>query len=331
MVVSRAKDDFLAALSHELRTPLNPVLLLASEGAADTTLSYEARASFAMIRTNVELEARLIDDLLDLTRITQGQLTLDKRPLDIHAALADALAISQTEAKKKHIQLDTDLEIIPHRLMGDPVRLQQIFWNLLQNAVKFTPEGGKIRVETRTSVENGRIRIRIVDTGIGLTREEMGRIFGAFVQGEHAAGGTEFRFGGLGLGLAISRRLVELHGGTLVAASPGRGQGATFTLEFSGLNFEAKGLPATLADPWARAEHCHGNQTPGKRILLVEDHEATRVALTRLLLRRNYQVCAASSVSDARNLAQRGKVRLGGFRYWTAGWRWLRADVGTAR
>ena len=300
----RAKDEFLAALSHELRTPLNPVLLVASEAAADSGLPPAAQASFEMIRRNVELEARLIDDLLDLTRITCGKLTLEKRPLDLHTPLVDALAIVQVEAEKKHIELTRDLETTPHRMMGDPVRLQQIFWNVLKNAVKFTPDGGKIKVESRTLVQNRRICIKVVDTGIGLTSEEMGHIFDAFVQGEHAAGSSIHRFGGLGLGLTISRKLVELHGGAMYAASPGRDQGATFTVEFSGLNFEPKDFPATPADQPGTVGLYQLGKTPGKRILLVEDHEATRVALAQLLSRRNYQVLAANSVAQARGLAQ---------------------------
>jgi signal transduction histidine kinase len=231
LAASRAKDDFLATLSHELRTPLSPVLLLAGEGANNADLPAEVRADFATIAENVALEARLIDDLLDLTRIARGKLSLELRPIDLHAALRAALAMVQAEVRQKSIALTLRLEPGSQPVLGDDVRLKQVFWNVIKNAVKFTPPGGGIVVETRARSESSRLSVLFTDTGIGMTAGEITRAFEAFSQGDHANAGTSHRFGGLGLGLAISRQLVELHAGTITATSGGRNQGTTFQIE----------------------------------------------------------------------------------------------------
>jgi PAS domain S-box-containing protein len=305
VAASRAKDDFLAALSHELRTPLNPVLLVASDAAENPKLPPEIRADFDMIRRNVELEARLIDDMLDLTRITRGKLSLEKRPLDVRAVLQDAIAILQADVVKKKISLTFDFRAAQHMISGDAVRLQQIFWNVLKNAVKFTPEGGKITIETRTLAESGNIAVEITDTGIGLTADEISHIFEAFSQGDHAAATGAHRFGGLGLGLAISRMLVELHSGTIRAASVGRDQGATFTIEFQCLQAGEQKKNSAPAEQPAADSQTAPKKKSGKRILLVEDHEPTRTALAHLLTRRDYKVMTANSAAEALALARR--------------------------
>jgi signal transduction histidine kinase/ActR/RegA family two-component response regulator/uncharacterized membrane protein affecting hemolysin expression len=300
---NRSKDDFLAALSHELRTPLNPVLLLASEAAEDTQLPAEVRAQFATIRNNVELEARLIDDLLDLTRITRGKLSLNQETLDVHQILQDAISIVRVDATAKQIALALDFRAEEHIISGDPVRLQQIFWNVLKNAVKFTPGAGKITV--KTFAENGAIFIEIIDTGIGMNTAELKRVFNAFAQGDHAESGSH-RFGGLGLGLAISQKLVELHSGVIQAASDGRDKGATFTIKLplcapaDQKSESTNPTPSKNSDMLAR----------GNRILLVEDHEPTRTALAHLLSRRNFEVLTAASVTEARELASKNKIDL---------------------
>ena len=308
---NRSKDDFLAALSHELRTPLNPVLLVASEAANNAELSAETRAHFDMIRRNVELEARLIDDLLDLTRITRGKLSLEKSPLDVRAVLQDTIAIVQADVDKKQIALIFDAGPKAHIISGDAVRLQQIFWNVLKNAVKFTPVGGKVTIEICSQPESGNIVVKITDTGIGLTSGEIVHIFDAFSQGDHAVKSGARRFGGLGLGLTISRMLVELHSGAIYAASLGRDQGATFMIEFPSAKAN------TNNDSFAPEQHLLPDTsqtvfTPKKVrcILLVEDHEPTRIALTHLLTRRNYKVMSATSVTEAIARAQREKFDL---------------------
>src|ERR1700744_2427227 len=198
LAASRAKDDFLAMLSHELRTPLNPVLLVASDAANNPDLPPRVRTDFAMISKNVELEARLIDDLLDLTRITRGKIILDKHFLNVRQILEDAIVNIQEELNRKAISLDLKLNAAGHTVFADAVRVQQIFSNLLKNAVKFTPNGGRLTVET--SVSDDRLKIRITDTGIGMLPEEIANVFTAFSQGSHADIGTTHRFGGLGLG-----------------------------------------------------------------------------------------------------------------------------------
>jgi PAS domain S-box-containing protein len=295
---NRAKDDFLAALSHELRTPLNPVLLLASDGVRNADFPPQARMDFNTIRQNVELEARLIDDMLDLTRITRGKLTLETKLVDIHSALHDAVGTVHADIEHKQIELALNFNAERATVRGDSVRLRQIFWNLLKNSVKFTPNGGKISVDTRSS-DNGRIIVAVTDTGIGMSMDEIKRIFGAFAQGAH-------QFGGLGLGLAISRALVELHSGSIRAESTGKGRGATFTIELP--------LAKDLGKPETRAETDTGlsRRISGKglRILLVEDHEATRTSLMHLLMRRDYKVVPAGSLGEARGLLEKEKFNL---------------------
>lgn len=304
LAASRAKDDFLAALSHELRTPLNPVLLLASEAAQDPRLPPDAREDFETIRKHVELEARLIDDLLDLTAITRGKLSLDRRRTDLHAVLRDAIATVSPDVQEKRIGLILQTGAQRPEVIGDPVRLQQVFWNVLKNAVKFTPEAGRIFVETATGRD--RVTVRVTDTGIGLSPTELDKVFDAFSQGDHAGVGGSHRFGGLGLGLAISRMVIELHQGTIRATSEGRGHGATFTIELP-LAPATKQGEEPVAPP--RAPEADTRAVPiadgsrNSRILLVEDHAATRTALERLLTRRHFSVVAAASMADARALA----------------------------
>jgi PAS domain S-box-containing protein len=301
------KDAFLAALSHELRTPLSPVLLLATEASQNKSLPPKVRADFATICKNVELEARLIDDLLDITRITTGKLALEFSPVDIHAVLRSAIEMVKSQIEQKNIRLSLNLEEKASAMEADSIRMQQVFWNILKNAVKFTPENGKITV--RTDLESGRLLVSISDTGIGMTRDELERAFDSFAQGDHATNGGARRFGGLGLGLAITRKLVESHGGWIKAASRGRDQGATFkvNLPLTDLPIARTAQKKTEAD----AARDAGPEMPGRmRILLVEDHEPTRVALSRLLTRRHHSVEGASSVAEARQLATKDKFDL---------------------
>ncbi|HEY1662641.1 MAG TPA: PAS domain S-box protein [Verrucomicrobiae bacterium] len=293
---NQAKDNFLAALSHELRTPLNPVLLLASDGAANPDLPPGARMDFDTIRKNIELEARLIDDMLDITRVAHGKLKLNFQPADAHSILHDAISAVQSDLERKKIELTLHLNAKRQNISGDATRLQQIFWNVLKNAVKFTPENGKISVET--GVIDLRLVVKVSDTGIGMSADELTRIFDAFSQGTHSG------FGGLGLGLAISHKLVELHHGSIRAFSKGKGRGATFVIELpfgqkvTGDSTVAKTFPSRSA-PVSRPKKL----AQKIRILLVEDHEPTRVALAHLLVCRNYKVETAKSLAEARTLA----------------------------
>jgi PAS domain S-box-containing protein len=312
LAASRAKDDFLAALSHELRTPLNPVLLLASESAEDQSLPERVRADFATIRKNVELEARLIDDLLDLTRITRGKLLLEMRPHDVHSIVRDAIATVQAEVNRKAIDLKIDLNPGAAFVLGDAVRLQQIFWNVLKNAVKFTSDRGQITVKTGALIGTGEITVEISDTGIGMAPAELERIFDAFSQGDHAGPAGSHRFGGVGLGLAISRMLAELHHGSIRATSQGRGHGAKFFITLPLMRTDSRvtkqptappaAPPATALDGLPDVQPFRG------RILLVEDHMPTRQTLEQLLTRRNFEVVSAGTVGEARALMETEQV-----------------------
>ncbi len=304
---SRAKDEFLATLSHELRTPLSPVLLLAGEGVDNPEFPEEARRDFRTICKNVKLEARLIDDLLDLTRITQGKLALEMQPLDLHTVIRDALETVQGEVSARKQQVTLDLTAEPHEVVGDGVRLQQACWNLLRNAVKFTPEHGTIHLATISRGDH--IQFSVTDTGHGLTPQEVETVFEAFSQGDHAAGGSSRQFGGLGLGLTITRLLAQAHHGSVRAESEGRGRGARFTLS---LPLRPAARPPT-ADLFPIGQVCSGVESegavpnslavgsggPGLRILLVEDHQATCETLARILTRRGHQVVAVSTVAGA--------------------------------
>ncbi len=309
VAASRAKDDFLAALSHELRTPLNPVLLLASEGEQNPDYSVEVRADFETIARNASLEARLIDDLLDLTRITQKKLTLESQPHNLHAILSDALATIKADVHDRAIHLTIDCAPAAPIIIGDPMRLQQVFWNVLKNAVKFTPPGGSINVTTRIDDAPARAVVSITDSGFGMNEAELARIFQAFTQGDHARKPGAHNFGGLGLGLAISKTLIDLHHGTITASSPGRGHGSTFVIELPIVAASVINSKSSL-EPSSAALTGESAVNLGPRILLVEDHAPTRITLTTLLSRRRFAVFPASSVGHALDIAAHEEIDL---------------------
>jgi signal transduction histidine kinase len=221
----RAKDQFLAVLSHELRTPLTPVMLALRRLSRRTDLPEGATDALAMIQRNVELEARFIDDLLDLTRISRGSFEIMHKPLDLHEVIRQALEVVGPEIEAKGHRITLELTATHSHLVGDAARLQQVFWNLLRNAAKFTPDGGSILVRSRD--EKASILAEVRDSGIGFEPGSAERIFSAFVQANAA---ISREFGGLGLGLAISRAVVTAHSGTIAASSPGPNQGASFTV-----------------------------------------------------------------------------------------------------
>jgi two-component system CheB/CheR fusion protein len=290
---NRGKDRFLAMLSHELRTPLTPVLMTAAELRSDESLPAEVREHLEMIERNVALEARLIDDLLDLTRITRGKLTLRAEPCDLHSLLSLVAEMVQSEARQKQIQVELDLAARQTFAIGDSARLQQVFWNLLRNAVKFTPVGGHVRIHS--SDAGDRARIEVSDDGIGFEPAAAARIFEPFEQT-----GSGHRFGGLGLGLSIAKAVVDLHQGTIIAESAGPGKGARFVVELprAGAAQEESAAPG--------AHHANGNTRNAEapmRLLLVEDHEPTREVLTRLLTRAGHQVTTARCLEEARAAA----------------------------
>ncbi len=285
-----AKDRFLAVLSHELRTPLNPVLMAASAMETDPHLPVEIRADISMIRRNVELEAKLIDDLLDLTRIANGKVQLQRRIVDAHDLLEEATAVVRGDPSTPQPRIELELHAPQPHVDGDPARFQQIVWNLIRNSVKFTPAEGHVTV--RTSNQDGLLRIQVCDTGIGIDAESLPKIFNAFEQLEIE---RNHAFGGLGLGLAISRSLAEMHGGTLTASSGGPGRGACFTFE----------LPSATGDVAARAPALPGPaESELRRILLVEDHPTTAALMARLLRKRGHHVEVAHTKAEALQLGR---------------------------
>lgn len=287
----RAKDHFLAALSHELRTPLSPVVLTVAAMESDPDLPVRFRKSVAMIRRNIELETRLIDDLLDLNRVTSGKMHLQVQPTRMHAVLAQAIQTCASETLAKKLDVQLDLQADNDLVNADPARLQQTFWNLLRNAAKFTPEGGSIFIRTENS--GGTVRLEVRDTGVGIEPEFLPRVFDAFEQGDTK---ITRQFGGLGLGLAICKAIMDIHGGEIRAHSDGPGTGATFTV--------ALPVAFTTEQEIVAAQPLGHNSAAGHlRVLLVEDHPDTREVLARLLDAANYAVKTASGVAAALELA----------------------------
>ncbi|HSK80475.1 MAG TPA: ATP-binding protein, partial [Thermoanaerobaculia bacterium] len=295
---SRAKDHFLAALSHELRTPLTPVLLKTAMLRESPDLAPEIRTDLRMIQRNVELEAKLIDDLLDLTRITRGKLALHREVTDVHLLLDHVVKICADDVAGKRLHVDLRPEARERYVWADEARLQQVFWNLLKNAVKFTPAGGGIEIRT-VNEEPGSIRIDVIDRGIGIEPETLPRLFSAFEQGDATITRT---FGGLGLGLAICKALVDRHGGTLSGVSAGRGKGATFTVVLETVSTPSREQRAVAVAPTSA-------QRP-LRLLLVEDHEPTLEVMTALLEAAGHQVKAARDLASGRRLAAAGDFDL---------------------
>ena len=288
---SKAKDDFLAALSHELRTPLTPALAAATylEDNAEK-LPPEFAEDIEIIKRNVQLQARLIDDLLDLTRIARGKLHLELEDCDAHTIIRNALETASSAIAAKKLKVATKLEAKEHYIRADCIRLQQVFWNLINNAVKFTSPGGEITVRTFND-KQARFHFEIVDTGIGIEPQRVASLFQPFEQADPS---VTRQFGGLGLGLAISKRLVDLHGGTIGAESRGRSFGATFkvTLDTLPEGAAASGVKNRIA----------GKGSKPLRILLVEDHQDTRRALSRLLTHFGHRVVTTGTVATAKQI-----------------------------
>jgi len=291
---NRAKDRFLAMLSHELRTPLTPVLMAAASIQSDPTLSPQLRDDISMIRRNVELEAKLIDDLLDISRITSGKLSLNRQIVDVNNTVRHVCAICEAQIVERRIVLRSDLAPDAGTVVADPARMQQILWNILKNAAKFVSDGGGIFVST--SSQDGFARIQVRDDGIGIAPDFLPHVFDAFSQDKPDAA---HRFGGLGLGLAISKALVELHDGVIRAESPGLGMGTTFTVEFPIRTNDPARRPSESAPPRPIASQA-------ARVLLIEDHADTAKILARLLTGAGYVVTVAHCGADALKCAADG-------------------------
>ena len=222
---SRAKDRFFAALSHELRTPLTPSLMLVSAALSRNDLAPDLREDLHVVRQNLEIEARLIDDLLDLSRVISGKMSLHAVPVSGHELAEQAIVMCNGDCEPKRLRVERQFEAAQDAVVGDRARLLQALWNLLKNAIKFSREGGVITV--RSTNARGAWVVQIQDQGIGISPELLPRLFNAFEQGDPD---VARRYGGMGLGLAITKAVVELHGGSISAHSDGSGCGAVFTI-----------------------------------------------------------------------------------------------------
>lgn len=241
---NRIKDEFLAVLSHELRTPLNPILGWAKLLRAGKVAPNKTDAALETIERNAKLQAQLIEDLLDVSRILQGKLRLNAIPIDLAAIITDAVGTVQLAAEAKEISLSTSLIQNIVQVIGDAGRLQQVVWNLLSNAVKFTPSSGQVKVLLKHTTTDAYIIVS--DTGKGIAADFLPYVFDYFRQED---GAITRRFGGLGLGLAIVRQIVELHGGRVSVDSPGENQGATFTVQLPLMQHESSPLAVTSSEP----------------------------------------------------------------------------------
>jgi signal transduction histidine kinase len=291
--LNRVKDEFVATLSHELRTPLNAIFGWAQilrEGG----ISADDRAQgLEVIERNARMQTQMIEDLLDVSRIASGKLRLEMRRFDLAVAARAALETIRPAAEARGLTLEAPLDGAEAPILGDPARMQQVLWNLLTNAVKFTPRGGRIRVELRRAETD--VVVAVADTGAGIRPEFMPFLFERFHQADSS---TTRRYGGLGLGLALVRDLVELHGGTVAAHSDGEGRGTTFAVR----------LPLAMADDAEGAERAAaprpaGGSTPpdltGVRVLVVEDDLDARDLLERTLAGAGAEVATAASVPAA--------------------------------
>jgi len=286
---NRAKDRFLAVLSHELRTPLGPIYAAAQALDLRQDLPPECRRSIELIKRNVEVEARLIDDLLDISKIVNDKLSLRLEPTDLVAILNGIAEIFREEAAARHIELRYTPLPYPVIVQADPARLQQIIWNLLKNAIKFTPRAGEIGI-TMYQPMPGKIAVDVSDTGIGIPPQALKRIFDAFDQGEEESAQAR---GGLGLGLAIASSLAQRHGGTLSVRSEGQGKGTTFTLTLDDPAGGDVQAPAPVETPASPSTHRPAT------ILLVEDNGDTAEAMQFLLAEYGYEVDIAENVAAA--------------------------------
>jgi len=295
---NRTKDHFLAMLSHELRTPLTPVISALESIETEPTQTEDTKSALAMIRRNIGLETQLIDDLLDFTRIARDKMQLRFVPVDAHHAISNVVEICRAEAKSKTLHVHLNLRANSHHVAADAAKFQQIVWNLLKNAIKFTPKDGEITISSSNPSPEV-LTVSVRDTGLGIEPEVIQRIFDPFEQGDRS---FESRFGGLGLGLAISKSLAQAHGGTLTAQSKGRDRGSTFILSMQTLS------PAEVATVPPEASNEASQQ--GLKILLVDDHHDTCAALEKLLVRRGHLVAATHNVRSAMEAAVRNKFDL---------------------
>ena len=287
---SRAKDEFIAMVSHELRTPLTAMLGWTRMLRAEQLDSKGSAHALEVIERNLRQQTQILTDLLDVSRIVSGKLTLDSQSVELPPIIEMAIDVIRPAAEAKHLTLTTAFDTLAGAVSGDATRLQQIFWNLISNAVKFTPPGG--RIDVRLERSNDHVRVSVVDTGRGIVPEFLPHLFQRFQQAET---GFARHHGGLGLGLAIVRHLVELHGGHVHASSAGEGQGAAFIVDLP----LAASLPAAIGSV-ERLVHRNGNPSLANvQVLIVDDHEDTLDFLAAGLRKYGADVSVATSVRAA--------------------------------
>lgn len=290
---NQAKDRFLAVLSHELRTPLAPITTAVHVLEKVAQVDDRHRELLPMIRRNVALEARLIDDLLDLTAISAGKVSLQRERVDMHQLTRAVVAMVQDTLREKGIRLELELDAASPWVHADQARMQQVLWNIIRNAAKFTPQGGRILV--RTVAEGGEFTLSCTDSGIGIAQDALDRIFNPFEQADAEVARS---FGGLGLGLAIAQGLIQQHGGRIRASSGGRGSGASFSITLPCTEAAEAQPPQAIAAPAAGADR--------KRVLLVEDNEDAAAALSMCLEEYGYEVQHVGTCADALRTAAAG-------------------------
>jgi signal transduction histidine kinase/ActR/RegA family two-component response regulator len=289
---NRIKDEFLAVLSHELRSPLNPILGWARLLQTREFQPAEIKKAIATIERNAKLQAQLIEDLLDVSRILQGKLNLNMFPVNLVLVIEAGLETVRLAAEAKEIQIQTRLDASVGKVLGDSGRLQQVIWNLLSNAVKFTPEGGKIAIQLERI--DTQAQITISDTGKGISPDFLPHVFEYFRQADST---TTRRFGGLGLGLAIVRHLIELHGGMIWAESLGEGQGAIFTVRLPLIKKDL--TPKQQINIDALNASSTTEIFTGIQILVVDDDDDTREFHTFVLEQAGASIIAVASAKEA--------------------------------
>jgi CheY-like chemotaxis protein/nitrogen-specific signal transduction histidine kinase len=288
---NKAKTHFIAALFHELRTPLTPVLLALSAMEASAQFPEDAHQDLVMMRRNVELEMRLIDDLLDVSRISTGKMRLEMKPTNVHELLQNVCELLRASEKAKGQRISLELNAQNDEVLGDSTRLQQVFRNVLKNAIKFGFKKSDICIRTSNPTP-ATIAIQVTNRGTGIPANARASIFTAFEQADATAAS---QFGGLGLGLTIARAILDLHGGAIGATSGGDGQGACFTIDLTTLHAQEKWIGRTVKDPVPPTPI---SLTPNRlQILVVEDHADTRRIICRLLTAQGYQVSQAATVA----------------------------------
>ena len=297
---NRSKDEFLAILSHELRTPLNAILGWAEILQGGEASRAEVREGVEIIERNARSQARLVEDVLEVSRIICGKVRLNVVPLDLASVVDAALTSARPTASAKGITLSREVEPVDRLISGDPDRLQQVVWNLLSNALKFTPRGGQVGVRVRLRGDSAEIQVK--DTGVGIKEDFLPYVFERFRQSDASSTRSH---GGLGLGLSITRHLVEMHGGTVSAASAGDGQGAVFTVLLPLESQPAANAPIAGGESPVQTERADVAapaalpSLEGRRVLVVDDEADSRRLLVHLLSRTHAIVREAESVSAA--------------------------------